>query len=480
MSGYEAVIGLEVHAQLKTESKLFCACSTAFGQKPNSNTCPVCTGMPGALPVPNKRAVEYAAKMALAVDCTVRPKSFFARKNYFYPDLPKGYQISQYEEPLAESGRLEILVDGARKTVGIIRIHMEDDAGKSIHVPAENKSYVDLNRTGVPLIEIVSGPDIRSADEAVAYLKSLRSILVYLGICDGNMQEGNFRCDANVSLRPRGQEAFGTRTELKNMNSFRHVHKALAYEIDRQQALLEDGEQVVQETRLFDEAKGTTRSMRGKEEAHDYRYFPDPDLVPLLITEEEIERWGQELPELPMARLHRFMEEYGLPAQDAEVLTAERDLADYFEAAAGHFTEYKTVSNWMLSEMLRELNESELRASEAPLRPSQLAELLKLIHEDAISAKIGKQIFPEVFKHGSDPRSYIEDKGLAQISDSDELAGVVSEVIRENPDEAKAYQGGKKKLLSFFMGQVMKKTQGQANPKLVNEMLRRQLDGEQG
>ena len=479
MSAYEAVIGLEVHAQLKTASKLFCSCSTAFGQKPNTNTCPVCTGMPGALPVPNKRAVEFAAKMALAVDCTVRPKSFFARKNYFYPDLPKGYQISQYEEPLAENGRLEILVNGTKKTVSIIRIHMEDDAGKSIHLPAENKSYVDLNRTGVPLIEIVSGPDIRSADEAVAYLKSLRSILVYLGICDGNMQEGNFRCDANVSLRPKGQEPFGTRTELKNMNSFRHVHKALAYEIDRQQALLEDGEQIVQETRLFDESKGSTRSMRGKEEAHDYRYFPDPDLVPLLITEEEVQRWGSELPELPMARLHRFMEDYGLPAQDAEVLTAERDLADYYEAAVRQFPDAKTVSNWMLSEMLRELNERELRASEAPLQPAQLADLLQLINEGTISSKIGKQIFPELFAQGSDPRRYIEDQGLVQISDTDELAQVVSEVVRENPDEVQSYQGGKKKLLSFFMGQVMKKTKGQANPKLVNEMLRRQLDGEQ-
>jgi len=472
---YEAVIGLEVHAQLKTRSKLFCACSTAFGREPNTNVCPVCAGMPGALPVVNKRAVEYAVKMALAVECRVNEQSIFARKNYFYPDLPKGYQISQYETPLAEHGRLTIQVGDEPRTVGIIRIHMEDDAGKSIHSSVENMSFVDLNRTGVPLIEIVSSPDLHSADEAVAYLKALRSILVYLGICDGNMEEGNFRCDANVSIRPKGQSEFGTRTELKNMNSFRHVHRALEVEIQRQEDLLQDGEAVVQETRLYDDEKGLTRTMRGKEEAHDYRYFPDPDLVPLQVSPDEISQWKADLPELPMARFRRFVRDYGLPEDQARILTDERDLADYYEQLVALCEQPRGAANWMSSEMLRELREMRGTAAESPLSPKNFAALLNLVHKGTISTKIGKQIFPEVFRRDLDPEAHVQDKGLVQISDQSELDSVVDEVLEENPDEVQAFRGGKKKLVSFFMGQVMKKTKGQANPKLVNELLLKRL-----
>ncbi len=476
MQGYEAVIGLEVHAQLKTRSKLFCSCSTTFGRDPNTNTCPVCTGMPGLLPVLNVKAVEYAVKMALAVYCTVNQRSVFARKNYFYPDLPKGYQISQYEQPLAEHGVVEIQVGEDKRHIGIIRIHMEEDAGKSIHSPSENLSFVDLNRTGVPLIEIVSAPDIRGPDEAVAYLKSLRSILRYLDICDGNMEEGNFRCDANISIRPLGQFEFGTRTELKNMNSFRHVHKALEYEIYRQSSLLEDHEKVVQETLLFDESQGVTRSMRGKEEAHDYRYFPDPDLVPLLLDKGKIDNWHRELPELPALKMERFCEEYQLPLGDAQILTSERDLADYFEETVYYFQEPKTVSNWLMTEMLRELREQDWKISNCPFLPKQLAGLLQLIADGRINMKIGKQIFPELMYHGLNPESYVQEKGLVQISDQDELDSLVNQILKENPEEVKAYQEGKKKLMSFFMGQVMKKTKGQANPKLVNQLLQNKLE----
>ncbi len=475
MISYDTIIGLEVHAQLKTKSKLFCSCSTAFGQEPNTNTCPVCTGMPGALPVINKRAVQYAVKMALAVECQINRESVFARKNYFYPDLPKGYQISQYEEPLAEFGHLEIRVGQKAKYVGIIRIHMEDDAGKSLHSLAENMSFIDLNRTGVPLLEIVSGPDIHSPEEASGYLKALRSILIYLDVCEGNMEEGNFRCDANVSIRPKGQEEFGVRTELKNMNSFRHVQKALEYEVARQKELLEDGEKVEQETRLYDETQGITRPMRGKEEAHDYRYFPDPDLVPLLLKEKDLERWQTELPELPAAKIVRFISQYQIPNYDAQILTSEKDLADYFEETVSFYNDPKVVSNWIMTEMLRELKELGICAAKSRLTPEQLANLFKLIETEKISTKIGKDIFPEIFKHGIDPEKYVHDKGLLQISNQSELEQVVSKVLSENPDEVQAYKEGKKKLLSYFMGQVMKKTKGQANPKLVNEMLQQKL-----
>jgi len=475
MPEYETVIGLEVHAQLKTKSKIFCSCSTEFGKDPNENTCPVCMGMPGVLPVLNKRAVEYAVKMALAVNCKINKRSIFARKNYFYPDLPKGYQISQYELPVAEHGYITVQVGGKEKKIGITRIHMEEDAGKSVHSSAENVSFVDLNRTGVPLIEIVSEPDIRSPEEAVAYLKALRSILVYLDICDGNMEEGSFRCDANVSIRPKGQKEFGTRTELKNMNSFRHVQRALEYEIERQIDLVEDGEKVVQETRLYDAEKNITKPMRGKEEAHDYRYFPDPDLVPLVLKDEWIEAWRQELPELPAAKQDRFVQEYDLPVYDAEVLTAERDLADFFEQTVKIYNQPKKVSNWIMGEVLRELNEAKINISQSKFRPENLAKLIKIIDDGLISGKIGKSIFSEIFNTGQDPEEYVRDKGMVQISDSSALEQVVEEVLASLPKEVERYKSGQTKLLGFFVGQVMKKTKGQANPGLVNKILREKL-----
>ncbi len=475
MSRYETVIGLEIHAQLKTESKIFCSCSTRFGQEPNENTCPVCFGMPGVLPVLNKKAVEYGIKMALAVDCRVNKRSVFARKNYFYPDLPKGYQISQYEEPLAEHGRINIFAGEGEKEIGITRIHMEEDAGKSIHSATDNISYVDLNRTGVPLLEIVSEPDMRSPGEAVAYLKALRGILLYLEICDGNMEEGSFRCDANVSIRPKGQEEFGTRAEIKNMNSFRHVQKALEYEISRQIDLVEDGEEIVQETRLFDVDKGATRSMRGKEEAHDYRYFPDPDLTPLIIDPQWVESLRTDLPELPIARQKRFVSAYNLPEPDALVLTSEKDLADFFETAVSLYNQPKKICNWIMGELLGKLNETGLSISRAKISPGHLAKLVRLVDEDKISGKIAKSVFVEVFDKGTDPEKIVEEKGLVQISDSSALEGMVDEVLAAYPDEVQRYRDGQKKLMGFFVGQVMKKSRGQANPGLVNKILSRKL-----
>lgn len=475
MSSFESVIGLEVHAQLKTLSKIFCSCSTRFGRGPNENTCPICFGMPGVLPVLNKKAVEYGIRMALAVDCRVSKRSVFARKNYFYPDLPKGYQISQYEEPLAEHGRIVIFAGEEEKEVGITRIHMEEDAGKSIHSATDNVSYVDLNRAGVPLLEIVSEPDMRSPGEAVAYLKALRGILLYLEICDGNMEEGSFRCDANVSIRPWGQKDLGTRTEIKNMNSFRHVQKALEYEISRQAALVEDGEKVVQETRLFDVDKGVTRSMRGKEEAHDYRYFPDPDLTPLIIDQGWVEGIRADLPELPIARQKRFVSEYNLPEPDAVVLTSEKDLADFFEKAVLEYNQPKKVCNWIMGELLGKLHDSSLSISRALIKPQQLADLVRLVDQGRISGKIAKKVFVEVFEKGIDPQKVVEEQGLVQISDSSALEGMVDEVLAAHPDEARRYRDGQKKLMGFFVGRIMKKSKGQANPGLVNEILSRKL-----
>ena len=475
MPQYEAVIGLEVHAQLSTQSKIFCACSTQFGNDPNENVCPVCAGMPGVLPVLNATAVEYAAKMGMATGCTVNPVSVFARKNYFYPDLPKGYQISQFELPICEKGRVDILSGGAPKSIGITRIHMEEDAGKNIHAAGRDESYVDLNRACVPLIEIVSEPDIRSSDEAVAYLKELRSILVYLGICDGNMEEGSFRCDANVSIRPVGQEAFGTRTEIKNVNSFRNVKLAIEYEISRQKDCLEDGEAIVQETRLYNPDKNVTASMRGKEEAHDYRYFPDPDLVPLRLDPARLDAWRAGLPELPRAKRERFLNDFGLSAYDADVLTAERDVAEYYEAVVAAGAEPKKAANWVMSELLREMAEAKISASQAALRPAQLAKLIGIVDSGLISGKIGKQIFPELFAKGGDPEELVTAKGLAQISDSSALEAAIDAVLAANPGEVEAFRGGKTKLMGFFVGQIMKATKGQANPGLVNDMLARKL-----
>ena len=475
MARYETVIGVEVHAQLKTKSKIFCSCSTRFGVDPNENVCPVCSGMPGVLPVLNATVVEYAAKMGLATGCVVNPVSVFARKNYFYPDLPKGYQTSQFEQPICEHGHVDITVDGAAKRIGITRIHMEEDAGKNIHSAADNLSYVDLNRACVPLIEIVSEPDMRGPEEVVAYLKALRAILVYLDVCDGNMEEGSFRCDANVSLRPVGQAEFGTRAELKNLNSFRHVQKAIEYEVERQADILDDGGTVIQETRLYDAAKNVTASMRGKEEAHDYRYFPDPDLVPVRIEAATLEKWRAELPELPEARRARFVAAFGLSDYDAEVLTAERDMAEYFEAAVAAGADPKKAANWMQSELLRELNQAGLTAREAKLTAEKLAALIKLIDSGEISGKIAKQIFPDLFAQGLDPADYVRQKGLSQISDSSALESAVEAVLAANPAEVEAFRGGKTKLMGFFVGQIMKATKGQANPGLVNELLQKKL-----
>ncbi len=475
MASYEAVIGLEVHAQLRTRSKLFCSCSTAFGADPNAHVCEVCAGMPGVLPVLNEKAVEFAARMGIAVGCTVNRTSVFARKNYFYPDLPKGYQISQYEQPICEHGHLDISVGDAVKRIGITRIHLEDDAGKNIHSAGENVSYVDLNRTGVPLIEIVSEPDLRSAEEAVAYLKALRAIVVHLGICDGNMEEGSFRCDANVSLRPRGAAEFGTRAELKNLNSFRHVQRAIEYEISRQADLLDDGDKVVQETRLYDSVKNITVSMRGKEEAHDYRYFPDPDLIPIHIDEARLSEWQATLPELPQARLERFMSSFGLSAQDAEVLTAERDHAEFFEAAVKLYDQPRKIANMMLGPLQRELNQRGTSLAVSAMRPEALAELVRIIDAGLISAKIGNDVFGELFENGAMPEAFVRERGLVQISDTSAIEQAVDEVIAENPAEVEAYRGGKTKLVSFFVGQVMRKTRGKANPALVNELLASKL-----
>jgi len=475
MGRYETVIGLEVHAQLATRSKLFCSCSNHFGDEPNVNVCAVCSGMPGVLPVLNARAVDYACMMAMAIECTINERSIFARKNYFYPDLPKGYQISQFETPLAEHGRVLITAGGVQKTIGVTRIHLEDDAGKNIHSQTENESRVDLNRSGTPLIEIVSDPDMRSAEEAVAYLKELRAILIYLGICDGNMEEGSFRCDANVSLRPAGQAEFGTRAELKNMNSFRNVQRAIEYEVARQADLLDDGEKVVQETRLFDADKGVTASMRGKEEAHDYRYFPDPDLPPILVAADKLAALRAALPELPRAKRERFERDCGIPGTDALVLTQEKELADYFEATLAAGADPKKAANWVMTELLRELNQASLAPGEARVTPEKLAALIKLIDSGAISGKIAKQIFPDLFATGDAPEAYVKAKGLAQISDTSELEAAIDAVLAESPAEVAAYKGGKTKLMGFFVGLVMKKTKGQANPGLVNELLAKKL-----
>lgn len=476
---FEPVIGLEVHAQLLTGSKLFCGCSTKFGSEPNTQVDPICLGMPGVLPVLNRKAVEYAIKMALAVECEVNRKSVFARKNYFYPDLPKGYQISQYTEPIAERGRLEIEVDGVKKTIGITRIHMEEDAGKLLHgegLEDAAYSFVDLNRTGVPLIEIVSEPDIRSADEAQAYLKALRDILVYLGICSGNMEEGSFRCDANVSVRPVGAEKFGTRAELKNMNSFKFVKEAIDYEICRQVDLIESGGKVVQETRLFDSAKGITASMRSKEEAHDYRYLPDPDLLPLMVSDELVNEVRSTLPELPRAKRERFVTEYAIPAYDAGVLTASRDLAGYYEQVVSATDEPKLSSNWIMGELLRLLNEEGRDVKDCPIPPSGVADIIKMVKGGQISGKIAKEVFEEMYTTKKAAADIVKSKGLTQISDEGELARIVEEIVNANPDNVAKFKAGKTNVIGFFVGEIMKATKGKANPGVINKLLKEKLE----
>ncbi len=473
---FEPVIGLEVHAQLKTKTKIFCSCSTTFGAPPNTHTCPVCLGMPGVLPVLNKKVVEYTMRMALATGCKIESESRFARKNYFYPDLPKGYQISQYELPIARHGHVDIEINGDHHRIGITRIHMEEDAGKLNHDTGRPVSMVDFNRTGVPLIEIVSEPDIRSPEAAGAYLRQLRSIVRYLDICDGNLEEGSFRCDANVSIRPKGSDTFGTRSEIKNLNSFKHVEKALQYEINRQKEILVDGGAVVQETRLWDPDKNRTDSMRSKEEAHDYRYFPDPDLLPLVIDEDWIETVRKNLPELPAEKKKRFVAEYALPSYDAEILTSDRDLAEYFENCLQGFNQPKPVSNWIMGSLLGLLKAEGKSIDQSPISAPDLARLLKLIDDGTISGKIAKTVFDEMAKSGKSPQSIVEDKGLVQISDSSAIEDIISKVLAGCSAEVEAYRNGKTKLLGFFVGQVMKETRGKANPKMVNEILKKKLE----
>ena len=474
---FETVIGLEVHAQLLTETKIFCNCSTKFGGAPNSHACPVCLGMPGVLPVLNKKVVEFAMKMALATDCTINPQNVFARKNYFYPDLPKGYQISQYAYPIAEHGHIWIEAGGERKKIGITRIHMEEDAGKLIHDDVNPVSYVDLNRTGVPLIEIVSEPDMRSSEEAADYLRRLHEILVYLDICDGNMEEGSFRCDANVSIRPRGQKEFGTRTELKNMNSFRNVQRALEYEVKRQQYLVENGQAIVQETRLWDDAQGVTNPMRSKEEAHDYRYFPDPDLVPVVIDQAWVAKIQSDMPELPLAKRERFVNDYQIPAYDAGVLTADKALANYYEDVVKLCGKPKIASNWIMGDIMKFLNEDKRDIRQCPITAQSLADMIKLIEEGAISGKMAKEVIDDMYKTGKTPKEIIAEKGMVQITDEGELTKTITAIIEANPKQLADYRSGKDKLFGFFVGQVMKATQGKANPQLVNDLLKKMLAG---
>ena len=472
---YEAVIGLEVHAQLLTQSKMFCACGTTFGLPANTQTCPICLGMPGTLPVVNRRAVEMAIRTGLALNCTIRSANRFARKNYFYPDLPKGYQISQYEAPICENGWMEVCVGSSPKRVRIRRAHLEEDAGKSIHETGTSGSRVDLNRAGTPLLEIVTEPDMRSADEVVSYLKMLRDVLMYLEVCDGNMEEGSLRCEPNLSLRPVGQQAFGTKVELKNINSFKFVKDALEYEIKRQTKVLHEGGKINQETRLWDVEKSVTATMRSKEEAHDYRYFPDPDLVPLSISEEWAEELRQTVPELPAVRQKRFVSEYGLPDYDAVVLTASKPMADYFESCAKLFHQPKTVSHWVMGELLHELNNSGMAVSESPVSPERLVSLLKLVDDGTVSLKVAREIFPELYAGKKTPEQIVQEKGLTQVSDEGALEKIIGEVIAKSPAQVAQYRSGKEQVFGFFVGQVMKASGGKANPGKVNELLKRKL-----
>jgi aspartyl-tRNA(Asn)/glutamyl-tRNA(Gln) amidotransferase subunit B len=470
---FETVIGLEIHAQMKTDSKIFCGCSTEFGAPPNTHTCPVCLGMPGSLPVLNKRVLDFAIKVGLSTNSRINPINQFARKNYFYPDLPKGYQTSQYDKPIIEDGHIDIEVDGAPKRIGITRIHMEEDAGKLIHDEREPVSYVDLNRTGTPLLEIVSEPDLRSPQEAHAYLKKIHAILRYLDVCDGNMQEGSFRCDANISLRPVGQKEFGTRTELKNMNSFRNVQAALEYEVRRQRDLLLEKEKVVQQTLLWNPDTGKTELMRGKEDAHDYRYFPCPDLIPVEIDDAWIEEIREGLPELPDQKRRRFIDEFSLPEYDAVILTESKELADYFEAAVEVCPQPKKVSNWMMTELLRELKGADI--CQCRVLPNQLGSLLNMVEKGTISGKIAKSVFIDMLKNGEDPEHIVKDKNLVQVSDESELLSLVREIIEQNPAQAKEFRGGKTKVMGYFIGQLMQKTKGKANPKLANQLFNQEL-----
>ncbi|WP_415063485.1 Asp-tRNA(Asn)/Glu-tRNA(Gln) amidotransferase subunit GatB [Bdellovibrio sp.] len=472
--GFEAVIGIEIHVQLSTATKMFCADSTEFNAGDNENTSPVSTGMPGTLPVLNKKAVEYSIKTGLALGCDIRRKSVFARKNYFYPDLPKGYQISQYDQPLCENGTISFKVDGVEKTISITRAHMEEDAGKSSH--HGEYTLINYNRSGIPLLEVVSGPDLRSPAEAAEYARTIRQIVRYLDVCDGNLEEGSMRCDCNVSVRKVGAPQFGTKVEIKNINSFRFVEKAIEYEIERQIDAVERGEKIIQETRLWDPDKNRTFSMRTKEDAQDYRYFPDPDLLPVIVTDSMIEQYRRELPELPIARAKRFQIEHALPEYDALVLTMEKALADFYEETAKESKNFKASSNWIMTELLRELNQANKEIKDSPIKPQQLGRMIALIDKGTISGKIAKTVFQEMWQSGKDPEVVVKEKGLIQISDPAAIEKIVDDVLAANAQTVEDHKTGKKKnLFGFFVGAVMKASKGQANPELVNKILQEKL-----
>lgn len=473
--GFEPVIGIEIHVQLNTKTKMFCADSTEFNAGDNENTSPISVGMPGTLPVVNKKAIEFSIKTGLALNCQIRERSVFSRKNYFYPDLPKGYQISQYDLPLCEHGEVEFMVDGYKKKISITRAHLEEDAGKSIH--HGDYTLINYNRAGIPLLEIVSGPDMRTPAEAAEYGRMVRQIVRYLGVCDGNLEEGSMRCDCNVSVRKVGTEKFGTKVEIKNVNSFRFVEKAIEYEIERQIDAIERGEKIVQETRLWDPDKNRTFSMRAKEDAQDYRYFPDPDLLPLIVTQEMIAKMKASLPELPIAKAKRFVEAHGLPEYDALVLTAENDLADFYEETAKVSKNYKSSSNWVMTELLRELNQAQKTILDSPIKPAQLGELILLIDAGTISGKIAKTVFQEMWQSSKDPNIIIKEKGFVQISDTSAIEKIIDDVLAANQSQVADYRGGRTKLFGFFVGAVMKASKGQANPDLVNKILTEKLQG---
>jgi aspartyl-tRNA(Asn)/glutamyl-tRNA(Gln) amidotransferase subunit B len=476
---YDVVIGLEVHAQLATRSKMFCGCPTTFGAAPNSQTCPICQGMPGVLPVINRRAVEFGVRTALALNLRVNAACRFARKHYYYPDMPKNFQISQYEEPLAEEGWLEIDSAGGPRRIGIQRLHLEEDVGKLVHegdFAAAQTSLVDYNRSGVPLMETVSKPDLTTPEEAAAYLKAFRAVLVYLGVCDGNMEEGSLRCDANISLRPRGAAALGTKVEIKNLNSFRNVQRALEYEVQRQAEALDAGRTISQETRLFDADRGATRSMRSKEYAHDYRYFPEPDLVPLALDPAWVEQVRAALPELPRARRQRFVSRYGLPAYDADILTQSRGLAEYYEAAVGAHANPKAVSNWIMSELLRELGgDDEAAVARSPITPAHLAGLVRLIDDGTISGKIAKDVFARMLASGEHPAAIVRREGLTQVADAGALEALVDQAIATNPRAVADFKGGKAAAAKALVGQVIKASGGRANPAMVDRLVQEKL-----
>lgn len=476
---YEVVIGLEVHTELRTATKIFCGCKTSFGAAPNTNVCPVCLGLPGVLPVLNKKVLEFAVRTGLALNCEISRFSKFDRKNYYYPDLPKNFQTSQYDLPICEHGHLDVEVDGKNYTIGITRAHMEEDAGKLVHhgtsITDSDYSLVDYNRTGTPLLEIVSEPDMRSAKEAVAYMEKLRAILQYCGISDCKMEEGSLRCDANVSVRPVGQKELGTKTEIKNINSFRGVERAIEYEAMRQAELLEDGGTVVQETRTWDEKEGVTKSMRKKEDANDYRYFPEPDLVPFTVSEEYIENIRKGLPELPDARKARYVSELGLPSYNAEYITNDKDRADYFEAMEAAGADPKEAANWLMGDFAKLLAQNNLEIKDAPVQPEDMAELLKLIAKGTISGKIAKKVFSDMWESGKSPDVIIKEKGLVQISDTGALEALADKVIAANPQSVADFKAGKKKAVGFLMGQIMRETKGKANPQAVNAILAKKL-----